>query len=69
MEKGNESQDSFWLRRDLARVYEKAFAKLKTGTSTDMPDITQTAWGDCVGATAQLNGRDAPLQRHGQPFG
>jgi len=37
-------------------VYEKAFAKLKTGTATDMPDITQTAWGDCVFATAQLNG-------------
>ena len=37
-------------------VYEKAFAKLKTGTPTDMPDITQTAWGDCVYATAQLNG-------------
>ncbi|HMH14859.1 MAG TPA: C2 family cysteine protease [Edaphobacter sp.] len=37
-------------------VYEKAFAKLKTGTSTDMPDITQTAWGDCVYATSQLNG-------------
>ena len=37
-------------------VYEKAFAKLKTGTSTDMPDVTQTAWGDCVYATAQLNG-------------
>lgn len=37
-------------------VYEKAFAKLVTGTSTDMPDITRTAWGDCVRATAQLNG-------------
>jgi len=37
-------------------VYEKAFAKLKTGTSSDQPDITQTAWGDCVYATAQLNG-------------
>ena len=37
-------------------VYEKAFAKLKTGTTSDMPDITQTAWGDCVYATAQLNG-------------
>lgn len=37
-------------------VYEKAFAKLKTGTSTDMPDITKTAWGDPVWATAQLNG-------------
>lgn len=37
-------------------IYEKAFAKLKTGTASDMPDITQTAWGDCVWATAQLNG-------------
>jgi hypothetical protein len=37
-------------------VYEKAFAKLTTGTVTDMPDITQTAWGNCVYATAQLNG-------------
>ena len=37
-------------------VYEKAFAKLVTGTSTDMPDITKTAWGDSVWATAQLNG-------------
>lgn len=37
-------------------IYEKAFAKLKTGTGTDMPDITKTAWGDCVWATAQLNG-------------
>jgi hypothetical protein len=37
-------------------VYEKAFAKLVTGTATDMPDITHTAWGDCVWATAQLNG-------------
>jgi len=37
-------------------IYEKAFAKLKTGTASDMPDITQTAWGDCLWATAQLNG-------------
>ena len=37
-------------------IYEKAFAKLKTGTASDMPDITQTGWGDCVWATAQLNG-------------
>lgn len=37
-------------------IYEKAYAKLKTGTATDMPDITRTAWGDCVWATAQLNG-------------
>lgn len=37
-------------------VYEKAYAKLKTGTSGDHPDITATAWGDCVWATAQLTG-------------
>ncbi|HSV38859.1 MAG TPA: C2 family cysteine protease [Nocardioidaceae bacterium] len=37
-------------------VYEKAFAKLKTGVSHDQPDITATGWGDCVWATAQLNG-------------
>ena len=37
-------------------VYEKAFAKWKTGTTTDHPDITATGWGDCVFATAQLNG-------------
>lgn len=37
-------------------IYEKAFAKLKTGVNHDMPDITQTAWGDSVWATAQLNG-------------
>jgi hypothetical protein len=37
-------------------VYEKAFAKFVTGTTTDMPDITRTAWGDCVLATSQLNG-------------
>lgn len=37
-------------------IYEKAFAKLVTGTSGDQPDITATAWGDPVGATARLNG-------------
>ncbi len=37
-------------------VYEKAYAKLTTGTSGDQPDITATAWGDCVWATAQLTG-------------
>lgn len=37
-------------------IYEKAYAKLKTGISGDHPDITATAWGDCVWATAQLNG-------------
>jgi hypothetical protein len=37
-------------------VYEKAYAKLKTGISGDHPDILATAWGDCVYATAQLTG-------------
>lgn len=37
-------------------VYEKAFAKLKTGITGDRPSILATAWGDCVLATAQLNG-------------
>jgi hypothetical protein len=37
-------------------IYEKAYAKLKTGTTTDRPDILATAWGDCVWATAQLTG-------------
>jgi hypothetical protein len=37
-------------------VYEKAYAKLKTGTTGDKPDILATAWGDCVWATAQLTG-------------
>lgn len=37
-------------------VYEKAFAKLVTGVSGDQPDVTATAWGDCVMATARLTG-------------
>jgi hypothetical protein len=37
-------------------IYEKAYAKLKSGTTTDHPDILSTAWGDCVWATAQLTG-------------
>jgi len=37
-------------------IYEKAFAKLETGTNGDRPDITATGWGDCVFATAQLTG-------------
>lgn len=38
-------------------LYEKAFAKWITNTTSDQPDITQTAWGNCVKATAQLNGK------------
>lgn len=37
-------------------VYEKAYAKLKTGIAGDHPDVLATAWGDCVWATAQLTG-------------
>jgi hypothetical protein len=37
-------------------VYEKAYAKFKTGISGDRPDILATAWGDCVLATSHLNG-------------
>ncbi len=38
-------------------VYEKAYAKLKTGISGDHPDITATTWGDCVWSSAQLTGQ------------
>jgi hypothetical protein len=41
-------------------VYEKAFAKFVTNNPGDFPDITKTAWGDCVYASAQLTG----LGRH-----
>jgi hypothetical protein len=41
-------------------VYEKAFAKFVTNDPGDFPDITKTAWGDCVYASAQLTG----LSRH-----
>jgi Calpain family cysteine protease len=37
-------------------VYEKAFAKWKTKTQGDQPDITKTAYGDPVGACALLTG-------------
>jgi hypothetical protein len=39
-------------------LYEKAFAKWITGTSSDHPDITQTHNGDPVKAMAQINGKD-----------
>lgn len=38
-------------------LYEKAFAKWITKTNSDKPDITKTAWGNCVKATAQLNNK------------
>lgn len=37
-------------------VYEKAYAKLETGTAGDQPDILATEYGDCIWATAQLTG-------------
>jgi len=36
-------------------VYEKAYAKWKTGTATDYPNITAIAGGDPVRATSELN--------------
>jgi len=38
-------------------VYEKAFAKWTTGDTTDLPDITQTAFGDCVATIAQITNK------------
>ncbi len=38
-------------------LYEKAFAKWILKTNSDKPDITQTAFGDMVKATAQLNNK------------
>ncbi len=38
-------------------LYEKAFAKWILKTDSDKPDITQTAFGDMVKATAQLNNK------------
>lgn len=38
-------------------LYEKAFAKWILKTDSDKPDITQTAFGDPVKATAQLNNK------------
>jgi hypothetical protein len=41
-------------------VYEKAYAKWKTGTGSDRPQITATAYGDPVRAASELTG----LTRH-----
>lgn len=40
-------------------LYEKAFAKWILKTNSDKPDITKTAFGDPVKATAQLNNKSA----------
>jgi hypothetical protein len=39
-------------------LYEKAFAKWITGSSSEQPDITQTHSGDPIKAMAQINGRE-----------
>ncbi|KAH7113660.1 hypothetical protein B0J13DRAFT_656907 [Dactylonectria estremocensis] len=39
-------------------LYEKAFAKWVTGSSSEHPDITQLYSGDPVKAMAQINGRE-----------
>jgi hypothetical protein len=39
-------------------LYEKAYAKWITGTHSDRPDITQTAYGDPIKAMAQINNRE-----------
>ncbi|KXJ87183.1 hypothetical protein Micbo1qcDRAFT_125258 [Microdochium bolleyi] len=39
-------------------LYEKAFAKWITGSSSQQPDITQTHSGDPIKAMAQINGRE-----------
>lgn len=44
-------------------VYEKAYAKWKTGVSSDKPDITQTAFGDPVRAVAELVGGSRSYMR------
>jgi len=38
-------------------LYEKAFAKWVTGTSSDRPDITKICTGDPIKAMAQINGK------------
>ncbi|PNP54806.1 hypothetical protein FNYG_15592 [Fusarium nygamai] len=44
-------------------LYEKAFAKWITGSSSEQPDITQTHYGDPVKAMAQINGQDPHYYR------
>lgn len=39
-------------------LYEKAFAKWVTGSSSDRPDMTQIFNGDPIKAMAQINGKD-----------
>jgi len=59
---GSANSNPFYCRSNDASeiwpaLYEKAFAKWITLSSSDKPDITQTAYGDPAKATAQLNNK------------
>lgn len=55
------NQPIYCRSRDAGEIYpalyEKAFAKWILKTNSDKPDITKTAFGDPVKATAQLNNK------------
>lgn len=55
------NQPIYCRSRDAGEIYpalyEKAFAKWIIKTNSDKPDITKTAFGDPVKATAQLNNK------------
>ena len=55
------NQPIYCRSRDVGEIYpalyEKAFAKWILQTNSDKPDITKTAFGDPVKATAQLNNK------------
>lgn len=50
-------------------LYEKAFAKFKTGHTGDRPDITKTGWGDACHATALLTGGTRTYKWHNSQSG
>ncbi|KAM6513119.1 hypothetical protein FALCPG4_015590 [Fusarium falciforme] len=50
-------------KTETVELYEKAFAKWITGSSSEQPDITQTHCGDPVKAMAQINGREPHYYR------
>ncbi len=50
-------------------LYEKAFAKWILKTNSDKPDVTKTAFGDPVKATAQINNKKAVYYNTGSRTG
>ncbi|KAL2134987.1 hypothetical protein VTI74DRAFT_10214 [Chaetomium olivicolor] len=56
---GFRALSSFWGGEIWPSLYEKAFAKWLTSTSSEHPDITQTSHGDPVKAMAQLTDKEA----------